>query len=291
MSDAGERHVRLPEGDLLVAEAGPPDGPLVILLHGFPDSWRVWRRQIAPLAEAGFRVAAPNLRGYPGSFRPREIAAYRIDRLAGDILALADALGRDSFNLVGHDWGGLVAWRTAQQGGARIERLAILDAPHPAIMPAQIARHPVQLLKSAYIAFFQLPRLPESVLSRNGFAALKKSLSTATHAGAFSEDELEIAIRGWREPGALTAMLNYYRALRLTAPALAPTIAAPTLVLWGRDDPFLGAHLGEASLEPCSRCRLEVLPGGHWIQLDQAETVNRLLIDHLRAPPRDRRTG
>lgn len=284
MSDASERHVHLPDGDLLVPEAGPGDGPLVILLHGFPDSWRVWRRQIAPLAEAGFRVAAPNLRGYPGSFRPGDIAAYRIDRLAADVLALADALGRDRFNLVGHDWGGLVAWRTAQQGGARIERLAILDAPHPAVMPAQMARHPVQLLKSAYIAFFQLPRLPEAVLTRDQFAALRRSLSTATQPGAVSPDELEVAVQGWSGTGVLTAMLNYYRALRLKPPSIAPTITAPTLVLWGRDDPFLGAYLGQASLAPCPRSRLEILPGGHWIQLDEAETVNRLLIDHLRAP-------
>lgn len=284
MSDASERHVRLPDGDLLVAETGPRDGPLVILLHGFPDSWRVWRRQIAPLAEAGFRVAAPNLRGYPGSFRPRDIAAYRVDRLAGDIPALADALGRDSINLVGHDWGGLVAWRAAQQVGSRVERLAILDAPHPAVMPAQMARHPVQLLKSAYIGFFQLPRLPEAVLSRSRFAALRRSLCTATQPGAVSPAELEAAVQGWSEPGVLTAMLNYYRALRLKPPSISPTITAPTLVLWGRDDPFLGAYLAQASLAPCLRSRLEILPGGHWIQLDEAEAVNRLLIDHLSAP-------
>lgn len=276
-----ERSVALPSGEVRLAEAGPPDGRPVILLHGFPDTWRVWRRQIPALAEAGFRVIAPNLRGYPGSFRPKGVAAYRIDHLAEDVSDLATALGVDRLGLVGHDWGGLVAWRAALQLAPRVERLAVLDAPHPAIVAAEMRRHPEQILKSSYIAFFQLPLLPERLLAYDGFAAIRRSLTGNSSPHAFPAEELAAYARGWAEPGALTAMLSYYRALRFRAPTLQPEVAAPTLVIWGRSDPFLGTHLAEASLAHCAEGRSEVLDGGHWIQLDQALTVNGLLAAHL----------
>jgi pimeloyl-ACP methyl ester carboxylesterase len=280
--EVAERSVALPQGEVRLAEAGPTDGPPVILLHGFPDTWRVWRRQIPALAAAGLRVIAPNLRGYPGSFRPKGVAPYRIDRVAGDVADLATALGVERFSLVGHDWGGLVAWRAALQLGARIERLAVLDAPHPAVVAGEMRRHPEQILKSSYIAFFQLPWLPERLLAFNGFAAIRRSLTAVSSAHAFPPEELSDYARGWSEPGALSAMLNYYRALRFHPPALSPRVAAATLVIWGRSDPFLGTHLAQASLAHCADGRSEVMDGGHWIQLDQAEAVNGLLAAHLR---------
>ena len=145
-----------------IAEAG--DGPLVLMLHGFPEFWYGWRHQIGPLAEAGLRVIVPDQRGYGRSDRPQGISAYHLDRLAGDVLALADAYGFATFRLVGHDWGGLVAWWVASHHPERIERLAILNAPHPGIVGAYMRHHPGQWMRSVYVGLFQLPNLPERLL-------------------------------------------------------------------------------------------------------------------------------
>jgi len=163
-------HVRLPSGICLhVANAGPTDGPLVVLLHGFPEFWYGWRHQIAILAEAGLRVVAPDQRGYNLSDKPAGIAAYRLDTLAEDIVGLAAALGGERFAVVGHDWGGVVAWHLAARFPERVTRAAILNAPHPATLRSYARRRPGQLLKSWYVGFFQLPRLPELALRASGF--------------------------------------------------------------------------------------------------------------------------
>src|SRR5687768_9879381 len=142
--------------------AGPADAPLVILLHGFPEFWYGWRHQIGPLAAVGLRVLAPDLRGYNLSSKPAGIAAYALDALADDVLGLADALGRRRFAVVGHDWGGALAWHLAGRDPERIERAAILNAPHPGTMRDYARAHPSQMAKSWYVAFFQLPALPEA---------------------------------------------------------------------------------------------------------------------------------
>ena len=181
---------RVGELDLHVVEAGPPEGRPAILLHGFPEFWYGWRHQLGPLAAAGLRVVAPDQRGYNLSDKPQGLESYTLDRLAGDVVALADALGCDRVSLVGHDWGGLVAWWTAARHGERVERLAILNAPHPQAFGPYLRRHPTQLLRSAYIGFFQLPWLAEAALAAADFALLQRALTRSSRPGTFTADEL-----------------------------------------------------------------------------------------------------
>ena len=239
--EAALRHGRHDTGavTLHVVEAGPVDGPALILLHGFPDSWSGWRRQIGPLAAAGYRVVVPDGRGYGTSDKPEGIDAYRVPRLAGDVVGLADALGIDRFRLVGHDWGGVVAWATAALHPGRVERLAVLNAPHPDTWARYALTHPTQALRSAYVGLFQLPHLPEALLGAGRCRALRRALLDSSRPGTFSEAELDRRVAAWSEPGALTAMLNWYRALRHRPSRPLPRIEAETLVLWGVEDRFL----------------------------------------------------
>lgn len=267
---------------LHVAQAGPADGVPVILLHGFPEFWFGWRVQIGPLAARGFRLIVPDQRGYNLSDRPEGIPAYHLDRLAGDVIALADALGLARFRLVGHDWGGLVAWWAASFFPDRIERLAILNAPHPGIAGTYMRRHPGQWLRSWYVAFFQMPRLPEARLTADGARALRQALAETSRKGTFGEADLDRYAEAWLRPGAMTAMLNWYRALRLPR-RRPPRVAMPTLILWGRRDHALQPGLAEASLALCDDGRIRwFAQATHWVQHEEAEAVNAALAGFLR---------
>lgn len=278
-----------PDGVRLhVVEAGPEDGPLVVLLHGFPEFWYGWRNQIGPLAAGGWRVAVPDQRGYNLSDKPGGIRAYALDRLAEDVLAVADAMGHRRFSLVGHDWGGVVAWWLASRHPDRLERLAILNAPHPATLGDHMRRHPSQALRSWYVAFFQLPWLPERILGMGGFRMARRALERTSRPGTFGEDDLARYREAWEKQGALTAMLNWYRALRRPLSGTGARIGAPTLVLWGRRDAFLDEGLAERALALCEDGRLEAWDdAGHWIQHEQPERVGAALAAFLsggRAP-------
>lgn len=268
---------------LHVVEAGPPDGPLAILLHGFPDAWWTWQRQIGPLAEAGYRVIAPTLRGYHLSSKPERLAAYALDVLVGDVTGLADAYGRDRFRLVGHDWGGVVAWWTAVRHPERVERLVVVDAPHPDVWAGVARRHPTQALRSTYVGFFQLPWVPEALLRANDFALMRRALLRTSRPGAFTADDLRRYREAWGEPGALTAMINYYRALRLRpASDAAHRIRPPALVVWGGRDAFLERPMFEASLALCDRGEALFLEDAtHWVHREEAEAVNAALLRFL----------
>ena len=269
--------------NLHIVEAGPRDGLPLLLLHGFPEFWWAWRHHIGPLADAGFRVIVPDLRGYNLSDAPSAVDAYRLDILAADIVALADALSIGQFDLIGHDWGGVVAWRTSAQYGLRIRRLIILDAPHPAVWAGQAYRSISQLIRSSYIAFFQLPWLPEALLSASGFRLLRMILRRSARRGAFDAGAMDHYVQAWRQPGRLHAMLSYYRALRMKQPDSPSCIAAPTLIIWGTEDSFLGPQLAEASLALCDDGRLEfVAEATHWLHLEQPGLLTSLFLDHLR---------
>jgi pimeloyl-ACP methyl ester carboxylesterase len=273
-------------GDVVLhgREAGPADGPLVILLHGFPEFWWGWRRQIGPLAAAGLRVVVPDQRGYNFSDKPVGVGAYHLDRLARDVVGLADAYGRSRFQVVGHDWGGLVAWWTASRHPDRVERLVALNAPHPAVVGSYMRSHPSQMMRSFYIGVFQMPWLPEAMLRAGNFQALRNSLVTTSRRGTFTEEDLAPYEEAWRQPGALTAMLNWYRALRLRRRLPNPRVAAPTLVIWGMRDRFLEEGLAERSLALCHEGRLvRIETATHWLHLEEAEAVNAALIPFLRA--------
>lgn len=284
---AGTRRVN---GLLLhVVEAGPANGPLLILLHGFPEFWWGWRRQITPLAEQGYRVVVPDMRGYNRSEAPRDVAAYALDTLVADVAALADSYGADRFRLVGHDWGGIVAWGTGARHPGRLERLVVMDAPHPDLWASQMLKHPTQALRSTYVAFFQLPWLPEAALGARGFAGLRAAVLGSARTDAFKPGEIDRYVEAWSRPGSLTAMLNYYRALRgRRAPDQPSRIAPPTLILWGEKDSVLEHHVARAALDLCEDGRLSIIPGAtHWLHLEDPARVNAELVRFLGAPGRD----
>jgi pimeloyl-ACP methyl ester carboxylesterase len=264
-------------------EAGPTDGPLVILLHGFPEFWWGWRYQIEPLAEAGFRVLVPDQRGYNLSDKPEGRTAYDLDTLTRDIVGLADALGRETFFLVGHDWGGLVAWWTASLHPRRVAKLVAVNAPHPSIVGSYMRSHPRQVLKSLYAGFFQFPWLPETVLSADRYRGLRRTLLRTSRPGTFSDADLAHYEKAWSRPGALTSMLNWYRALPL-APRRRPGIRLPmpVLVIWGMQDQFLESGIAEASLKLCDRGTVRwIEKATHWVHLEQAEALNSSMIKFL----------
>ena len=266
---------------LHVVEAGPEDGPLVLLLHGFPDFWYGWRHQIPALARAGYRVWAPDQRGYNRSDAPRTVAAYDIDRLVDDVGALMDAASAERAAVVGHDWGAVVAWSLATRAPERVERLAVLNVPHPTAFETFLRRSPRQMLKSWYVGAFQLPVLPEVGLRRLGAWSLRASSAP----GTFSDADLDHYRAAWARPGRARGMISWYRAAARRPAHLSPddpTVRPPTLIAWGADDTFLDVRLAARSAAYCRDVRLRVLPGvSHWVQHEAAETVNRLLLEFL----------
>jgi pimeloyl-ACP methyl ester carboxylesterase len=274
-------HAELPGVRLHYVEAGT--GPLVILLHGFPELWYAWRRQIAPLAQAGYRVIAPDMRGYNLSGKPHGISAYGARTLVDDIANLLRACGEERAHIVGHDWGGGVAWAFAMTHPEKTLSLAVLNSPHPERLIAAM-KSPQQLLKSWYMFFFQIPRLPEAISSRDGHARWLKTLRDeplVEH--AFSPHDLAVYAESFAQPGATTAMINYYRAM--FRPSLAPKLTRVdprTLVIWGEQDPHLGRDLARPSPDRVPNARVEYLSdAGHWVLHERPEKVNALLVDHF----------
>lgn len=264
--------------------AGPEDGPLVLLLHGFPDFWYGWRHQVAALAAAGYRVVAPDQRGYNLSEKPRGLAAYRIDRLAADVVGLIAACGRDTATVVGHDWGGGVAWWVALQHPSWLDRLVIINAPHPTVMIANLLRNPRQLLKSQYIFFFQLPWLPERLIRAGNWWLAERALRLSSRPGVFTAADLAHYRAAWSQPGAMTAMLNWYRAAARWPGRLANDrrVPVPTLLIWGAQDEALVRELAQESVDLCTRGQLRLFDEAtHWVQHEEPERVNGLLIDFL----------
>jgi epoxide hydrolase 4 len=268
-------------------EAGPADGPLLVLLHGFPEFWYSWRHQLPVLAEAGFHVVAPDMRGYGLSDKPVGWRRYRTDALAHDIAGLIRHFGAERAYLVGHDWGAAVAYTTAMRHPELIEKLAILNVPHTERMLAGF-RTLRQLRKSWYMFFFQIPGLPERGFARDDFSFGKRSLR-ADSPKAFSDEDLELYAQAWARPGALSGMINYYRAALRTSPratlAQLVPIEMPTMVIWGMRDRHLGSELAEPLPQWVPDLRMERIPEAtHWVQHDAPERVNELLIDFFGAP-------
>jgi epoxide hydrolase 4 len=274
-------------GDVRLHYVEAGDGPLIVLLHGFPEFWFSWRLQIAPLAAAGFRVVAPDLRGYNLSSRPAGVEAYSADRLAGDIRGLIRELGADSALLVGHDWGGTVAWATAMNHPEVVERLVILNAAHPRQLN-QGLRNPNQLRKLWYFFFFQLPALPEGIVRARNWRFFRRYQRDARP--PYTPEDTERYVESWSQPGAAAAIINYYRAAvrqsKQTQAQLRP-ISAPTLVIWGQRDRYLGPKLAEPDRGDVPNLdRVERLPdASHWVHHDEPERVTQLLIDFF-APAR-----
>jgi pimeloyl-ACP methyl ester carboxylesterase len=272
-------------GDVTLHYVEAGDGPMVVLLHGFPEFWYGWRKQIAPLVEAGFRVVAPDLRGYNLSSRPDEFTDYTADKVAGDIRGLIRELGAESAMVVGHDWGGSVAWTLAMNHPDVVDRLVILNAAHPRKLNEGLP-HPRQLLRSWYFFFFQFPTWPEHHARARNWRFFKRFLRDARP--PYTADELDRYVEAWSRPGAATGMVDYYRAaVRLGSKQELRPISAPTLVIWGQGDRYLGRKLAEPHHEDVPNLdRVERLPNAsHWVHHDEPERVIELLVDFL-APAR-----
>jgi pimeloyl-ACP methyl ester carboxylesterase len=265
------------------------EGPLLVLLHGFPEFWYSWRRQLLPLAAAGFHVVAPDMRGYNLSDKPSGWRAYDMKFLAGDIAALIRHFGVERADVVGHDWGAAVGYGVAALHPDSVRRLAILNVPHPARMLAGLKTFK-QLRKTWYMFFFQLPSIPEWLLRRDRFSMLKRAMrvdrAKLGKPAVFGDEVLERYAQAWSQPGALTAMLGYYRAALRQAPRAAGArmrpIVAPTLVIWGDRDTALGPELAEPEARWVKDVRVVHLPEAtHWVQHDDPERVNELLTEFL----------
>lgn len=267
------------ETRLHFVEDGPADGPLVVLLHGFPEFWFSWRKQIPALAAAGFHVIAPDLRGYNDSSKPRGVHHYRVSAVVQDIAGLIVQNG-GTCTLVGHDWGGVAAWLLPMLHPGLVEKLIVLNAPHPVPLRRELQRSFDQRRRFLYQVFFQLPVIPELFMRAFGKRVLRR-------AGRFTEDELQTYAESWQKPAAMTSMLNYYRALRKhrrELRGLIRKIDVPTMLIWGEGDPVFRRETTEDFGDWVPNLRVNRIGGaGHFVQTDAAEEVNRLMIEFLRA--------
>jgi len=269
---------------LHVVQAGPADGEVVILLHGFPEFWRGWKKQIPALVQAGYRVWIPDQRGYNLSEKPRGVSAYDIEILARDVVGLIDASGQERVALIGHDWGAAVAWWVAANYPDRLTKLGILNVPHLAVMFRTLFRSWTQLRRSWYIFFFQLPRLPEASLRRNDWTNAIRALKGSARRGTFDAADLAAYRAAWSQPGAITGMVNWYRAAvrRQGKMSRLGRITVPTLMIWGAHDIALGKEMAQPSIDLCDDGRLVfVEEAGHFVQHEEPERVNELIVAFL----------
>ena len=267
-------------------EAGPRDGVPVILLHGFPEFHWSWRRQWPALAEAGFRVIVPDQRGYN---QTDKTPPYQRKTLADDIAQLQDALGIVRSHIVGHDWGGVVAYAFAHRHPARVEKLVVMNAPHiNAYFDSLRAGNWAQLRKSWYVYAFQIPKLPEWQFARDNFKLIDRTFAQVKHMTA---EDIARYKAAYRQPGALTAMIDWYRTLvrdlvRARFQIGAETVTAPTLLIWGERDLALDKHINDTLARYVLDLQIETLAeASHWVQLDAAETVNARLFDFFLQKP------
>mgnify|MGYP000016932558 CR=1 FL=1 len=269
---------------LHVIEAGHPEDPLVVLLHGFPECWHEWSEYVDPLVDAGYRVLVPDQRGYNRSDKPGDVRSYRLQTLSRDVVSLIGSENRASAHLVGHDWGAAVAWDVALRHPEVVDRLGILNVPHPSVFRRTLSRTPTQLRKSWYMFYFQLPRLPEWSLRRSGFDPLTDTMRAGANPGAFDESRLRRYRKAWARPGALTAMLNWYRALRHYEAPTRESVRAPTRILWGQHDQVLVSEMAASSLEYCKTGELRMYADcTHWLTHEYPSRVCGALLEHLEA--------
>jgi pimeloyl-ACP methyl ester carboxylesterase len=282
------KHVELEANGIRFHCVAQGEGDLVVLLHGFPEYWYSWRHQI-PWLSRRFKVVAPDMRGYGDSGKPEGVTSYSMDKLVGDVKGIIEAFGYTKAHVVSHDWGGAVAWVFAIAYPQYLDRLVVMNAPHPAVFAKNLAGNPMQLLRSWYMFFFQIPYLPEALLSSHDFYFLKRSFKGwAINKDAFSDEDLKELAGAAARPGALTGGINYYRAMMRNRAFLAvrdsfPKIARPTLLIWAEDDKALGKELtygldryftGELRIRYIPNC-------SHWVQQEQPLVVNQYLDEFL----------
>jgi epoxide hydrolase 4 len=278
------RRVAVGDVTLHVVLAGPPSGEPVVLLHGFPEFWYAWRRVMARLAAAGYRVIVPDQRGYNESDKPSGIEAYGVEALADDVARLIAALGFERADLAAHDWGGGVAWQVAIRHPERVRRFAIIDTPHP---QAHEGFESQESKISWYRTFMQLPWLPEFSARLANYWLLTSNLRGTSRPGTFPDATMDLFRSAWDQPGALTAATNWYRAAFRHPPHFdaEQRIAVPTLVILAPADAFIPSDLTRRSMKFLDHGRLvELQSGTHWVIQEDPATISRLLIDFFGAP-------
>lgn len=284
MTDCDIRTVFVEAGGLrfeVLACGSEASGRLALCLHGFPEHAFSWRHQLPLLARLGYLAWAPNQRGYGLTSRPRRVRDYRIDRLVEDVAQLIDASGCREVLLIGHDWGGIVAWHAALQRVRPIARLVVMNIPHPALFRQALRDNPAQRRRSRYVLFFQIPWLPEFILTRRGARAIGEAFrGMAVDKSRFPEEVLEVYRRNALQPGAMRAMLNWYRAAGRTLglPEGASVLETPTLVIWGEADTALGVELLDGTDRLVKELTVRRLPDvSHWVQQEAPEKVDAIL--------------
>ncbi len=279
-------HVRTNDTTLHVASAGPADGPLVIFLHGFPEGWFVWASYMEAFAAAGYRVLAPDQRGYGDSDKPPNVSDYEMDVLVDDVVGLIDGEGKKNAIVVGHDWGAVVAWWTALRFPDRVERLCPINMSHPWVMREFLLKNPAQLRKSWYILFFQIPFLPEFAWSRRA-RAMFDDIRSIGRPDAFADDDAPKYLEAWSKPNALRSMINWYRAairMAVRPPEFDPRVRVPTLVVWGRQDTILSDAMVQPSLDFCDDGRVMWFDDAtHWVNHEEREAVTEALLSFARS--------
>lgn len=270
---------------LNVVQAGPEDGELVILLHGFPEFWYGWHKQIDALVNEGYRLWIPDQRGYNLSHKPEGLEAYRISEMATDVAGLIEAAGQEQAVVIGHDWGAMVAWWTALLYPEKLTKLGVLNVPHPAALKETIKTDVEQMFRSLYAGFFQIPVVAELTLQFNNYQNMIEALKRSGKAGTFTEEDFKHYRRAWSQPSALTTMLNWYRAYVQHPPLDAADwrIDIPTLMIWGEKDVALTSKMAHKSINYCNVGELHMLPEAtHWVQHDEPEQVNQLISAFLK---------
>ena len=287
--------IALPTGlTLTVQTGGPADGEPILLLHGFPESHRTWRH-VAPDLARDFRVIAPDQRGFGASDQPQGVEAYKTDRILEDLIALADALGLQRFTLAGHDWGGAVAWLAALRYPERLSRLVIVNAPHPYVFQKSLIEDPAQRAASQYISAFRNPLMEKGIEAMGLESFFAKTFASHADVSLLSDEERRAYLDDWARPGALTAMLNWYRASEIVVPKVGedapaplwtkmpfPTIRVPTLVVWAmRDTALLPIQLGGLH-DLVEDLRIVTIPdAGHFVPWEQPKTVCAAIRDFM----------
>jgi len=268
---------------LHVTEAGPAGGAVLLLLHGFPDFWYGWREQIRFFTRRGFRVIAPDQRGYNLSDKPPGIDSYHLDALALDIKELLLKRGVKKCVVIGHDWGGMVAWHLATRYPELLAGQIVVNVPHPLAMKEAIRSRVSQKMKSWYVYFFLIPWLPEKLLALRNWRLLTNSRSRASLPGIFQENPA-LYHEAWSRPGAFQAMLNWYRCViqrEIEYPENL-RLSVPTRILWGVGNETIELTAAERSLEFCEKGRLDLIEGaGHWAQQEKIGEVNALMLDFI----------
>lgn len=264
------------------------NGSLVVLLHGFPEFWYSWRHQIVALSKQ-FKVVAPDMRGYGETEKPVKVDAYRIEKIVKDIVELVHGLGYEKATIAGHDWGGIIAWSIAMMEPDVVEKLIIMNAPHPGVYSKHISKNVKQMLRSWYVFFFQIKGIPELMLSNNNYKILQSSLlNSSVRKECFTEKDIETYICSWKS-GGVSGGINYYRAnlsLRywLNSNAVSfPKIKVPVLHIWAEGDKFLGKELTKNTQEFIDASyQLHLIPNcGHWVQQEASDEVNGAMIKFL----------